>query len=403
MEPITLQSAANVREERAKKILQKGTPETIDAHTYLVPSQFSDKKYKVTHYDGYTCECEDFKQRCAGTGLYCKHIKAIILFQSVKNAYEVEESVKQEVEHIADSEESCPFCHSANIIRRGVRKTTTEERQRYACKECGKRFVLSPIKSLKGNAKYVCLAMDCYYKGLSYRDIADQFKQFYGLNLSHETIRQWVLRFGSIMAEYSTTLKPATSGLWNADETLIRTKKGDKAQGGDYENLWNVIDNKTKFLLASVTSGHSRNIGDAMTVMEEAWEQSKERPEAIITDRNPSYQEGIRHAFKNWADRRTVQHVSIVGKRKLINNNAVENDHTHQKEFHKVRRGVNEVQGYADGFKVFHNFIRQGVKDHQTPAERCGIGVDGNRWETLLITALKAPQLTTDGEEVKSP
>lgn len=73
---------------------------------------------------------------------------------------------------------------------------------------------------------------------------------------------------------------------------------------------------------------------------------------------------------------------------------AIENHHTLQKEFHKVRKGVNEVQAYQDGFKVFHNFVREGVKDKKTPAERCGIEVKGNKWETMLLQSIKQPNLT---------
>jgi len=87
---------------------------------------------------------------------------------------------------------------------------------------------------------------------------------------------------------------------------------------------------------------------------------------------------------------RKVKHVSIVGQRKEIDNNAIESHHIHQKEFHKVRRGVKEVQTYQDGFKVFHNLVRKGVKDKLTPAERCGIGVNGNRWNTLLLNSIKS-------------
>jgi hypothetical protein len=57
-------------------------------------------------------------------------------------------------------------------------------------------------------------------------------------------------------------------------------------------------------------------------------------------------------------------------------------------EFQKVRRGINEVQTYADGFKVFHNFVRKGVKDKLTPAERCGLEINGNRWNALLTNAI---------------
>ena len=124
--------------------------------------------------------------------------------------------------------------------------------------------------------------------------------------------------------------------------------------------------------------------------MTEAYQQNKANPSQIITDRLPSYQEGIRKAFKNWGENRKVLHTSILGRRRVVNNNAIENLHTHQKEFQKVRRGINEVQDYADGFKVFHNFVRKGVADKLTPAERSGIGISGqNRWETFLLKSLK--------------
>lgn len=293
---------------------------------------------------------------------------------------------------------NCPYCDSLSIIRRGVRKTVTESRQRYYCKECTKRFIDSPLKSLKVNPKFVYLAFDCYYKGLSYRDVADQFQQFYDIQINHETIRRWILKFSKILEEYCKTLNPRTSFLWNADETMILTKKGEF----NYEYVWNVMDNKTKFLLASISSGGSRNIGDVKTVMNYAYAQNKRCPEQIITDRYAGYSSGIKSAFRN-KSRENIIHTSIVRRRKYINNNTIENLHTHQKEFHKVRRGVNEVQIYHDGFKVFHNFIRKGVKDKQTPADRANIGISGNRWETLFENALKVPNATKNALQQESP
>jgi len=71
----------------------------------------------------------------------------------------------------------------------------------------------------------------------------------------------------------------------------------------------------------------------------------------------------------------------------------------------KVRRGVTEVQNYADGFKVFHNFVRKRVKDKLTTAERCGIEINGNKWHTLLLNSIeqqKATQLTGEQNVIKS-
>ena len=76
-------------------------------------------------------------------------------------------------------------------------------------------------------------------------------------------------------------------------------------------------------------------------------------------------------------------------KRHLVNKNAIESHHSHQKEFHKVRRGVKDVQGYQDGFKVFHNFVRKNAREGLTPADKCGIGMIGNAWESLLLNSIK--------------
>src|SRR3989344_6765163 len=126
---------ADKRSKRAEAILQKGEPQLLDEFTYLVPSQFdSNKKYKVTHLDSYSCECQDYQRRCKNSGLYCKHIKAILLFEKLKISYEVEETpIKREVELIVEAQkrDCCPYCTSEKLIRRGVRLTKLGEKQRY--------------------------------------------------------------------------------------------------------------------------------------------------------------------------------------------------------------------------------------------------------------------------------
>jgi transposase-like protein len=168
-----LKNFSEEREIRAKAILEQSKPEFIDNHTYLVTSQFSsNKKYTVTFFDSYSCNCFDFQERCQGKGLFCKHIKAIIIFKKMKN------TLNQNRNLIFDVQEriKCPFCQSDNLIKSGLRKTKIGNKQRYECRNCNKRCVLSPIPKIKGNTKLVCLAMDCYFKGLSFRDISDLIK-----------------------------------------------------------------------------------------------------------------------------------------------------------------------------------------------------------------------------------
>ncbi len=398
METQTIKQFSTTREQKAKQILEKGNPEILDENTYIVPSQFdSSKKYEVTHLDSYSCSCPDFEKRCKGKGLYCKHIKAIILFQKIKSKYEVKPEVEEELEFIIQEpkKDLCPHCQSEKIIKRGVRKTQLKEKQIYCCKECKKRFVLEPIKNIKGNEKMVCLAMDCYYKGLSYRDISDQFKQFYNLKISHVAIRNWILKFSKVMEKYSNTIQPNIKGVWNADETLILTKRGNKKKDNkNFDYVWNVMDNKTKFLLASINSGRSRKSKDAQKVFTEAYKQNGKIPFQIIVDGYRGYKDGCRKTFRNWGRERKVKFTSIIGRRKEVNNNAIESHHSQQKEFHKVRQGVTETQTYQDGFKVFHNFIRKNVREGLTPADKCGIGLNGNRWNNMLMNSLNNVQIT---------
>ena len=69
----TIKQFSENREQRAKAILQIAEPQILDENTYLVPSQFdSTKKYQVTHFDSYACNCKDFELRCKGKSLYCK-------------------------------------------------------------------------------------------------------------------------------------------------------------------------------------------------------------------------------------------------------------------------------------------------------------------------------------------
>ncbi len=389
METQTIKQQSETREERAKQILEKGNPEVLEDNTWLVPSQFSDKKYLVSFLDTYSCNCPDFMHNCKGKGLYCKHIKTILLFNKLKQNVETIKDTELFIE--TPQKKLCPYCSAEDLIKSGMRKTQLGNKQRYECKKCKKRFVLSPIPKIKGNVKLVCLSMDCYYRGLSYRDISHQFEQFYGLKLHHETIRRWVLKFGKMMEKYSKTIQPNIKGVWNCDETMILSKRGkDKKQPNkNYDYVWNVLDNRTKFLLASRCSGRSRKSKDAQKVFTEAHRQNGKMPFQVIVDGYKGYEDGCRKAFRNWGDERKVKFTSIKGHRKEINNNAVESHHTQQKEFHKVRRGVTKTQEYQDGFKIFHNFVRKSARENLTPADKCNIGLNGNRWEIMLLNSIK--------------
>jgi len=58
----------------------------------------------------------------------------------------------------------------------------------------------------------------------------------------------------------------------------------------------------------------------------------------------------------------------------------------------KTTRSIKKVNTpILKGMQIYHNYIRehQGLKDKKTPAERCGIKIEGqNKWLTMIQNAI---------------
>jgi len=298
---------------------------------------------------------------------------------------------------IDTNEEKCVYCNSLNIVRNGSRKTAIENKQRFKCKDCGKRSVLDPVKKIKGNDKIVTLTMDLYFKGLSLRDISDTLYQFYNLRVHFDTIRRWINKYTQIMDEYTKQFKPELSDKWHIDEQMVKSRK-------DWVwcwNCWNVLDSETRFLIANnVTRG--REITDARKVLRIAKENIKENPKEIVTDGLWSYERAIR---KEFVTKRTspnaVLHSRNAGiAKKILNNNKVERYHNEFREFDKVRRGFKSdetAQQWNAAFRLYHNFIKKHMAlSGATPSQVADIDIElgRNRWLSLLKQSLNHPNTT---------
>lgn len=398
----SIKKLSQVRELRAKEVLMAGKPQLLSEEEFIVPSSNGKDSYKVTHLDSWSCSCLDFKHNCQKLGIYCKHIKALQLFLKLRNNQEVEDF---DVLQIAQEEGNCPFCSSENITKQGYRVNKSGKKQKFRCSECKKNFVLDPVKHHKATAKIITLTMDLYFKGLSLRDITDTLKQFYGMNLHHETIRRWIVKFTGKMDKYVETKTPELGKKWHTDEQNVKV-------GKEWLWSWNTIDEDTKFWIANnITKGRS---------MEEARKQfkqvkssvGKQKPEVIITDGLPAYKKAIKKEFKTRKDRvgrpkpNTTEHYHKAGIKKTINNNIVERLHGEIREFDKVRRGFGNVETAEQnlkGMKLYHNFIKKNMSlNGLTPAEasKIDLGLKGNKWLTLLQQSLKESEVNTkkDGD-----
>jgi hypothetical protein len=84
-----------------------------------------------------------------------------------------------------------------------------------------------------------------------------------------------------------------------------------------------------------------------------------------------------------------VKHIALRGDR---NNNKMERFNGEVRDREKVMRGLkNKDTPILSCYQLFHNYIRphEGL-DGKTPAEACGIKIEGqNKWVTLIENATK--------------
>ncbi len=361
-----------LRKARSEDMLKNGVEPIKDGfNEYWIPSQNDkSKKYKVTIKDKwYSCSCPDNKE-----GNLCKHILLLKTYLAIKL------KARENQKNISVSN-PCPNCNSTNLLKDGTRKTIIGKKQRWLCKDCKKRFVNNPIKKIKGNIDTVITAIDLYMKGVSYRGIVDTLKQFYGLKVTHVTVMNWVNNYMKKINDYVNTLKPNVSDTWQADEQFIKAK-------GKKEYIWNVLDQDTRFLLASNESP-TRRTSDAIETFQKAKEVAGKKAKNIITDGAFSYNKAIRKEF--WTYKNRYPHKKYISlKQKTGNNNRIERFHGTFRQRDKIMRGFggNQKQ-HADNFRTYYNFIKEhsGYDMKQTPAQKAGIDIKSN-WKELLLKSL---------------
>ncbi|MCK4364568.1 MAG: IS6 family transposase [Thermoplasmatales archaeon] len=281
----------------------------------------------------------------------------------------------------------CTHCGSEKYIKYGKKNG----KQIYMCKNCNCRFVDNLyFERLKADPKIICVTLDLYFKGISLRKISDHLKQFYDLDIHFTTVFHWIKKYIIIMDEYVRQFKPNLSDIWNVDEMMISVN-------GDWFYLWNVIDDETRFHLASVIS-KNRTIDEASKTLRTAKKRSHgKRPTFIITDGLKSYNKAIEEEFHK-VPRKTfhIGNVGIRGKKggeDYFDNNLVERLQGTIRERNKTQRGLKDQYSlFIRGHQLYYNFI----KPHEslygnTPAEIANVDLDlGNRkWQNLLIQAIK--------------
>jgi len=277
--------------------------------------------------------------------------------------------------------ESCPHCHSARyVIRRGVRHNKSGIVQRFLCKRCNIKFISrTGFERMKHTANAITVSLDLFFKGLSLSKIVDHLAQFHDTCVSDTTVYRWIRKYVILMSVRLDRLKPELSKSWHADETCLKV-------AGRNEYMWNMLDSKTRFLIATQVT-RRRSGAEAQRIVRESVRRAGKQPRRWITDGLSSYRKAESDISK---ENGKTAHISGNRFTDKVNNNLIERFHGTVKERTKVMRGFRDGKTaglFVKGYRVYYNFIRpHRTLKGLTPAEAAGLPrrKSKNRWLGII-------------------
>src|SRR5829696_6235964 len=113
---------------------------------------------------------------------------------------------------------------------------------------------------------------------LSYRDVEELLAER-GLDLSYETIRRWVLKFGPLLARRLRQRRPRPGDRWHLDEMVVRI--------AGKRHLWRAVDQEGEIL--DVLVQRRRDKRAAIKLMRNLLRKQGFVPRLAVTDKLRSY------------------------------------------------------------------------------------------------------------------
>src|SRR5215467_4416396 len=172
---------------------------------------------------------------------------------------------------------------------------------------------------------------------LSYRDVEELLAER-GFDISYETVRRWVLKFGPVIAQRLRQRRPRPSNRWHLDEMVVRI-------AGERMYLWRAVDHEGEILDMLVQ--HRRDTRAALRLMRKLLKKQGFAPKLLVTDKLRSYPAAFR-----------CLRLTCPREQGLRNNNRAENSHQPvRRREHKVQRfkSARSAQRFLSMHAPVHN------------------------------------------------
>ncbi|MBI2830144.1 MAG: IS1/IS6 family transposase [Chloroflexi bacterium] len=277
----------------------------------------------------------------------------------------------------------CKFCGDwESVVQYGK---SAKGGQRYLCQKCRRTFMNNKApERMRYPAEVIAAALNLFYESASLYEIQRQLKLSYGVSPHISNIYRWITRYTKAATRMLGTQKINVGSTWIADETVLKLKSNK----GENTWFWDIIDDKTKFLLASHMT-KSRTTSAAESLMRKAENRTNTIPKTVVTDKLQAYLDAIE---KTWgADTEHVQSSPFIRGKNEDSTRAIERFHGTLKDRTKVMRALADketAQVILEGWLIHYNFFRphMGLKDlppkgqDKTPAEVANVKSDIKSW-----------------------
>lgn len=283
---------------------------------------------------------------------------------------------------------TCKNCGSGEVVKWGAYKNVP----RFYCNSCKRKFKADgSLFHMKVPAGHISSALNQYYTGMSIGDIALLLKQEHDYLPSKRTIYRWIDKYTEWAVAQFKDERPKVGDVWIADETAVDID-GRKVW------LWDIIDRKTRYLLATRISD-TRRTQDAQALMESAAKRAGKAPKQVLTDHLAAYLDGVGVTFGG-----KTEHVrSSPFAEGADSTSAIERFHNTLKDRTKVMRGFRDMATlvfFIEGFQAHYNHFRphEGLK-YRTPAQVAKAATDCKTWlDVCALPVSKRQELRTHRE-----
>jgi hypothetical protein len=162
---------------------------------------------------------------------------------------------------------------------------------------------------------------------------------------------------------------------WIADETALEI-------GGRKVWFWDIIDTKTRYLLASHIS-EGRYTKDAQILFEQAIKRAGKAPRVIITDKLPAYPDGVDLATLGMSQHIQSKPFTSVHSTSLIERfHGILKQRTHAiHHFHDI----DTARILTEGWLIHYNFFRDSeIFGNESIVKHMGIQAPFSNWEDIV-------------------